>query len=747
MARSLNATVRIALALVGVVLAPFAFRLALLSDRAMTGMALQDLRGFLSDLSVSLLFVALLVAASRVSRLLAAALAMFWVALHNANFENVRVLGSLATFHDAKFLLDPTFVMGSALAISAPWIFSGAMGFGGILVYVGLRGARLRTALVAIAVSLSGLFAYASWPWLDDLSVWRQTDFLHHNAARLVRIALEHDGDGRRFSDAPTAMLDLQPTLRADFSGEPIVPLDRQEMNVLLVILESVSGLRLPSVAAHHGHEAVAPMRQLEAVAVANLSFSTFINQQRKTARGLYAILCGEIPSLRFGYMKMIQYAAGDRTCLPAVLRNAGYETAYLQGAPLAFMLKDQFMPRSGFEQVFGDDSFERSYANGHWGIDDRAFFEQSMDVIEELDRGEPPWFVTLLTVGTHHPYVVPEDFKSSGEDEYERALAYLDLAFGEFHRSLEASGVLQNTLLVIVSDESRGFDIDHHPLGRLSQNWGFLVAQLPERAQATITDPFAQMDLAASILDFVGLGEEGRHFFGRSVFRHYETPRILFFANSNRGDVGALDAEGRVLLCLDDFRKCRKWLPPDGRAFAMGGVNLEWNEDEDGIVAEMARRSLHNRPVEARRRRYSLLAGPRVSIDHPAERILYGGQNLTVEVDEWIEVEVEVELHGSSGSVDFRHTLQTGGGSHDALSSEVELGVGETLHVKYTFMPGRRQHNIQCRAYARLRAGDGALLVFKTAHIVVHRSGDPPPPGVDVRANDIYPSIERSSS
>ena len=115
MARTLTAYVRFSLALLGVILAPFAFRIVLLSDRAMTGAALQDLRGFLSDLCVSLLCMALLVVASRASRLLAVGLAVLFAATQNIGFENVRGLGSLATFHDARFLLDPTFVKGSAL--------------------------------------------------------------------------------------------------------------------------------------------------------------------------------------------------------------------------------------------------------------------------------------------------------------------------------------------------------------------------------------------------------------------------------------------------------------------------------------------------------------------------------------------------------------------------------------------------------------------------------------------------------
>ena len=52
---------------------------------------------------------------------------------------------------------------------------------------------------------------------------------------------------------------------------------------------------------------------------------------------------------------------------------------------------------------------------------------------------------------------------------------------------------------------------------GQLSQNWGLLVA-LNSGAEAQIIDePFSQMDVAITVLDYLGLADRGRHFFGRS--------------------------------------------------------------------------------------------------------------------------------------------------------------------------------------------------------------------------------------
>ena len=71
--------------------------------------------------------------------------------------------------------------------------------------------------------------------------------------------------------------------------------------------------------------------------------------------------------------------------------------------------------------------------------------------------------------------------------------------------------------------------------------------------------EPFALMDLALSILDYLGMGERGDHFFGRSVFRSYdgERGRHIPFANVNQNTVGTLDPDGHLVFCVRKIANC----------------------------------------------------------------------------------------------------------------------------------------------------------------------------------------------
>jgi hypothetical protein len=730
---------RTALAFASVVAAPLGFRIAAIADRD-AGVALPDLRGVLADASTALLVFAAVVAVSRIARVAAVVLVALWTLLQYANFETVRVLGSLASALDAPYLADPTFLLGSALVVSRPALLALLMTAAPALAWVGLRGARIPMALGSAAVGALLLGIHAVWPWSDEVAIWRQTHFVPHNARLALQVRERSAGPPSGFPDPPAAMLDLVPDLAANLDGEPRLPLARRGTNVLLVVLESVSGAFLPSLAQDQGRSfAKLHMNELDAVARANLSWSTFVTHQRKTNRGLYALLCGELPNLVPGLPKMTDAAqAGWRTCLPEILRDAGYETVYLQAAPLAFMLKDQFMPEIGFQRVLGREWFAQAYARGTWGVDDRAFLEQSLDLIDELAASDRPWFLTLLSVGTHHPFVLPREFRADEKQDTLRALAYLDLAVGAFVRDLEERGVPDDTLVLFTSDESMGVRTRADLTNTLSQNWGFLIARVPEGLRGRVREPFAQVDLALSILDFLGLAERGAHFFGRSVFRRYDAPRFVFFANTNVGAIGALDPEGKVLLCVDNSRRCRKYAAPENMPFAAEHRTLPWSSSDD-IIHALAIRSIRSQPEARSTRLFPLVKDAIFLAEGSEDQLVHGGQFVSLAPGEWIEVELEIEVRGPQAEVELDHVLRlTGTGRMHTWN--IRLKDAQTLRMKYSYAPEEPIDEVGSRSIARVVRGSRAELTFKKARMSLHRSGERPDPGVQVRHLEVLP-------
>lgn len=749
-----------------VITAPFAVRLALMADAQ--GARAADLRGFTSDAAGAALLLALLIPLSRLSRWLALPVVLVWSLVQYANYETVTALGSIASVLDAWFLADPTFLRGSALEFARPVLLAAVVCVPLGLAFWGLRGLSARSALASAAAGLLLLGGLALWPRGDAEAVWRQVGVAHENVGYLVGLALAPDTADPRFPDPPSAMLDAVPELASDLDGESLLPETGRARNVLLIALEAFSGAYVAPLAAAHGYDELLELPELGQLATRGLAFSTFVNHQRKTSRGMYSILCGEPPGLVPSTPKMTEFASRPwRECLPSVLRDAGYLTVYQQAAPLPFMLKDQFMARAGFEQIHGHETFDRAYMRSHWGVDDRAFFEKTVERVRELDAQPRPWFLTLLTVGTHHPTIVPPGWEPEKYGRLVRALRYADRYLGEFLRTLEAEGLLEDTLVLITSDEAAGLRA-RSPLKppqvggltrQLSENWGMLLVLGSGAEPALISERFSQMDLALSILDYLGLAESGRHFMGRSVFRHYEKPRWLFFANSNYVKASAIDPSGNLLMCNVLTGDCHKWRVDGGRVFGDAREPLEWEEETDSLVDTLARRSASIAPTAFERRDYDMVGSEIVELDksvHISRKVIHGGQHVDLRPDQWIEVEIEVEAQGGPGRVEILHyirntrvwTLERKGVKSVTLFKDVaRLRDGETYRLFYTLANDRMLQGVKCQSYAETSLAGDWKLTFRKARMSVRTGPGRPQSGVHVIRAEVVPTAETDGS
>jgi arylsulfatase A-like enzyme len=571
-------------------LPPIAVRIASIRDLGfLPGRA--DGRGFLGDVSIALLLAAIVIALAR-WRFVVTVLAAAWVVANFANYEHLGALGAMANLARAGELTDATFMQGSVLAPTHP-----LLSYGVLVVCVGLaftaggEGQRARTALLPLGGAAVALAVWIAWPSEPTSASWRQTHFVYQNAKWSVDRVPEGEAGGDRW-------------LRAELGpAAPRVEPGRAGTNVLLVMLEGVSGGFLEGVARHHGVEPVQRMTRLDRLARGHLSYTTFLVQQQQTNHGVYAMLCGDPPKLLPGTPKMTEIARepGERRplCLPAVLQGRGYATAYVQSAPLAYMHKDRFMPRIGFEAVHGDSWFDRAYARDSWGVDDRAFFEQSLAMVERLDAGEKPWFLTLLTSGTHHPYRVPPEEKpaagaSTGAEAFAQALGYLDRALDEFVVGLERLGILDDTVVIVTSDESYGLarTADDTTM-MLAKAWGLLVVMLPAPVADAVDEPFVQMDLPLSVLDYLGYVDEASGFAGRSVFRQYPEPRPLVFGNLYMRRVAGFDGTDRLHVCEADLDECEVWATPGTRLFSPQRTLAGGSTESPEFMAAIARGSL----------------------------------------------------------------------------------------------------------------------------------------------------------
>jgi hypothetical protein len=689
--------------------APLLVRTALLIEKRGT-ISAPDLAGFLSDIAVSLLVAGASMLAARLHALLAFVTLFVWSLLQYGNYEHVSELGAGLQFTFAGYLADPTFLLGSALSPTRPILLAATLLLPLALAIPALRPGSGTLPLWRISVSglLLGVLA-AALPGGTETLGWRRSHFAQESLARLLRSG-----------DEPTAVHIVTST--ADLDGEPIVSLPAPRSNVMLLILEGLPALVVDAIAERYGVTSQRSIASLSRAAERGLVATNFVLHQRQTNRGMYSLLCGDYPKLDPSVAKMTLYLKDSaRDCLPRVLARASYETVFLQGAPLPFMFKDAFTRLAGFDQIYGDKDFVDPFARSYWGVDDRSLLLRALDIVRELESGATPWFLTVLSVGTHHPAVVPADYvKDSSRTEAEAAIAYLDEALAEFIASLEAEGVLDDTLVIITSDESRGEDLPSDLHTALSASWGPLVALVPGAGHRLVEAPFGQSDVALSIVDFLGLDVSATQFIGRSIFRRYAEPRRIYFANVFHRRTGVVDAEGSLVYCDEAKGLCSRYAADPFRLFAPSEVATRPSPAEIEDLRSAVATSLANAFELGESFSFELIQDRYVPVLTVPRQQLFYGQNLDLPPSSRVDVDIELRVEGKEGQLDLDHYVREKMVGDHVMFELKGIRPGEGAVFRYAFRTVEAMKNVKLALNARTDRSGVLGVRFRRARISV---------------------------
>ena len=518
--------------------------------------------GYLSDLAIGSLLLWL---ALRRRLLLGIPLAVIWVVLNLGTVELVSAVGRMPEPADLHYLTDPQFLSHSTQGggLTHPWLAGASILAALALIIVLAARPPVRKPSMAWLLAPAALLAiHAVYQYRSpsEADQWVQFNLPHKWLAEgvsLVQLGVE-DWMSRGQPNSPP---DVSGLTSLDMDGTPLLGEPGRARNVLIITLEGIPGAYLDASRRAIGSRYQDDlMPRLSAWAERGMLTSDYVLHAHQTIRGLYAMLCGDYDKLASGTPKGLELlgnAERAAQCLPAQLRDNGFSTHFLQGAGLRFMAKDQIMPRMGFDKTLGRDWFRNTpYLDFAWGMDDRSYFEGALSYVDGLRKQKTPWMLTLLTVGTHQPYSAPADYLERHGSARQAAIAYLDDAIGDFLDGLQQRGVLDDTLVVVTSDESHGIENV-----RLASAWGFNLMLAPEQAQLPSLKHgvYGHIDLTASILDYLALPLPA-DIAGRSMLRDYAHGRqIISYTN---GLLREHDGQGTLTEC--NFQQvCRRYASP----------------------------------------------------------------------------------------------------------------------------------------------------------------------------------------
>lgn len=667
---------------------------------------ISDIQGFSSDIGVSLLFFLLALLLPWGRKGFAGILLLFQGFYLCGNSEHIITLGSSFDFFYLKYLKNDTFLKGST-AHSFNYFLSFFVLLLPLICLFLSKKTSFPKFLFPTSFFLSTfLLALTSLgrPSLH-LPVWRQFNPLHENTLNIFKrvdaevVQRKKDFSQFNYTFTPPKKIDLtyekelEDLFKKDLEGTPRIKLDNKNHNVLLIMIESLSTPYVESVSGKPYRDKIISMDYLSTLAKESLRYQNFISHNRQTNRGEYAFLCGDYPNHVNKSAKMDLYTDGDletHSCLPEVLKNNGYKTVYLQAAPLSFMSKDRFMKKIGYEEVYGESWFESAYKWSSWGPDDKAFFEQSQSFIKNLEKQKKPWFLTLLTVGTHHPFKVGKHFKSKHKSQtIENSFAYLDQSLKPFMEKLASGGILDDTLVIITSDEAHGYLKLKGIRQLISENWIPMIIIPPKNKNTekfkTIKDPYMQTDLALSITDYLGIKSDNLEFYGQSLFRKYDKKRLVVFANTYQKKVGISFGLEEFLLCEIPLQNCSQFSSKEKVVSPFDFKERDFLNLKNPLQRFLSLNEKTTKTRETAYQSYTLTSrGPKIIASSRFDK-LYAYQYLFIPPERSINIRLKFSV--DEGEIVFYQKISTNYGKKTLHKMDpIKLKAGENMTAYFEF-------------------------------------------------------------
>ncbi|WP_423189899.1 LTA synthase family protein [Alkalibacterium sp. f15] len=224
----------------------------------------------------------------------------------------------------------------------------------------------------------------------------------------------------------------------------------------------------------------------------------------------------------------------------PAILgQKAGYSSAAFHGNVGSFWNRTDTYRHLGYDYFFDAESYDVSGERSlEYGLKDKLFFKDSVEYIEQLPQ---PFYTKFVTVSNHFPYPLDEQnqgFPNAQTDDntinqYFATANYADQAIEEFFDYLKASGVYENSIIVLYGDHY-GISNMRNPhlaelIGKDKEEWNEyddtelqrvpLIMHVPGAGNGQVHDTYSgQVDMLPTLMHLLGVETNEFLFMGQDL-------------------------------------------------------------------------------------------------------------------------------------------------------------------------------------------------------------------------------------
>ncbi|WP_347862754.1 LTA synthase family protein [Salimicrobium sp. PL1-032A] len=230
-------------------------------------------------------------------------------------------------------------------------------------------------------------------------------------------------------------------------------------------------------------------------------------------------------------------HAQNEYHALPEVLNKEGYTTSVFHANNRSFWNRDMMYETLGYDRFYSQQEYEITDENSFgWGLEDKAFFEQSLPYLKEQTT---PFYSKFITLTHHFPFELPVDEASIDKletnsntlNQYVQTARYTDESLQEFMSRMKDEGMYENTMFVFMGDhygisefhnsamsefldkEITGYE--HIQLQRVP-----MMIHIPGYGEGkTYEEITGQIDMKPTMLHLLGIEEQNELNFGENMF------------------------------------------------------------------------------------------------------------------------------------------------------------------------------------------------------------------------------------
>ncbi len=226
-----------------------------------------------------------------------------------------------------------------------------------------------------------------------------------------------------------------------------------------------------------------------------------------RSARGLEAVITGFPPSPSRSVLKL-GLAQQNFSTIASILKQHNYQTEFIYGGESHFDNMAGFFLANGFDRVTDENDYPDASFRGVWGVSDEDLFERVDQTLNT--ESDKPKFILAFSSSNHVPFEFPDNkitLHDSEKQTVNNAVKYADFAVGQFFAQAKKRAYWNNTYFLIASDHDT----------RVYGNWLVPVNKFhipglilgPDIEPAQYTRPASQIDLAPTLLDYLGISNE----------------------------------------------------------------------------------------------------------------------------------------------------------------------------------------------------------------------------------------------